>query len=288
MDHDSLNRVAHVFTEYLQDDLTWAPNEVGSDYRAERSRTNQDGTTHRVADPMQSTPAPSVVPQPSSRVVDLMYEYDWLANMTSWEDDARAFHERSIGAIGNGADASAAADLRPSALYLSSNVRTSGFDPLEPNQGWLDVDYGEGGNVVAVTVRAQCTDRAPSQCVDTPTDDPAAREAQLLAGCLCASEQHYQYRWDELNRLAEARRYDRTGGTGTWSLAARLRYRYDAANTRLVKQSLDPQQTGTLRERTHLFVFPGDFERVGLRTNRTASPPRYVASTALGSETTTA
>lgn len=301
IEHDSLYRVAHVAFEYLQDDYTWGPSDASSDYRDERTnshtdatgavvaRNNGDGSSHGAADPMRSRPAPMLPPLPTSRLADLTYTYDWMANETLWEDDARSFHERSIGQIGNGADHSTgrgnSPTLRPSALYIASNLPQSASEPLEPSNGWLDVDYGVSGNVVAMTVRAQCVGRGASACVDDPSMSPDAREASLLASCACANEQHFTYRWDELNRLAEARRYDRHDG-GAWTLEARQRSRYDGGNGRVVKEVIDPHQTdAALRERTHLYVFAGDFERVGVRVHRNVTPLSYTGSAELGTET---
>ena len=112
------------------------------------------------------------------------------------------------------------------------------------------------------------------------------RRAHLRANCACAQEQHYEYRWDELNRLDEARRFDRTGGP--WSLAVRQRHRYDSANQRTVKQTLDqdgctdPPVGGTVPcERIALYPYPGDFERRGLVRGFDA----YEANADLGTET---
>ena len=44
----------------------------------------------RSYDPMRTTPAPAVATMPATRVVDLQYNYDWLANMTESTDDASA------------------------------------------------------------------------------------------------------------------------------------------------------------------------------------------------------
>jgi len=301
IDHDSMYRVAHVTFEYLQDDYTWGAHDDASDYRDERTathtdatgavvpRTNADASTHEAADPMSSTPAPMLPPMPESRLGDLTYSYDWMANQTVWEDDARSFYERSIGEIANGADHAsgrgANPTLRPSALYVASNLPRSESEALESNDGWLDVDYGAGGNVVAMTARARCTDaNAGNQCVDDPTLDPETRETQLRQRCACAFEQRFEYRWDELNRITEARRYDRHDG-GAWTLEARQRTRYDAANQRIVKESVDPHHPDpSLRERTHLYVLPGDFDRVGVQVDRSGAQPRYRGSIALGTE----
>ncbi|MEM9074412.1 MAG: RHS repeat-associated core domain-containing protein, partial [Myxococcota bacterium] len=202
----------------------------------------------------------------------------WLANQTEWTDDAQSFYERSLGQnLGNGFEAG----LRPSALYFASNIRGpgGGSDPAIDRGGWLKVDYGVSGNVEALTVRGQCADRAGLTCEDPQTGTYDARNAALEAGCECQVEQHYQYRWDELNRLAEGRRYDR-GGSGGWTLQVRQRYRYDGANVRTLKQTLDGFDAALL-ERTTLCVYPGDFERRGVTTG----VDRYSASVALGTET---
>jgi len=138
----------------------------------------------------------------------------------------------------------------------------------------VELDYGVSGNVVAMTVRAQCANPSNTvACYDNRSLSLDARKTFLHDNCICAKEQHYQYRWDELNRLSEARRYDREG-TGTWDLAARQRYRYDGANQRTVKQTLDvTYTTGTTNngltvdpttERIALYVYGGDYERRGM------------------------
>ncbi|MGE0786429.1 MAG: hypothetical protein AB7S26_12235 [Sandaracinaceae bacterium] len=85
---------------------------------------------------------------------------------------------------------------------------------------------------------------------------------------------HYVYRWDELNRIAEARRYDGSGG-GSWTLMTRERYRYDGANQRVIKQSITPSGSCSAPpasnpcERIALYVYPVDFERRGLYRDAT-------------------
>jgi RHS repeat-associated protein len=117
----------------------------------------------------------------------------------------------------------------------------------------------------------------------------ASRRSALRTHCACAVEQHYEYRWDELNRLDEARRYDRASG-GPWTLEVRQRYRYDSANQRTVKQTLaqdgcvDPPDGSMIPcERTALYVYPGDFERRGLVSDRIAL--EYASDGGLPTET---
>lgn len=81
-----------------------------------------------------------------------------------------------------------------------------------------------------MTVHSQCTDGAAA-CVDPGPGSPLRdRRSELRSNCACAVEQHYVFRWDELNRLAEARRYDRE--ESGWVRKVRQRYRSDAANVR--------------------------------------------------------
>ena len=128
--------------------------------------------------------------------------------------------------------------------------------------------------MLQMTVHAQCGGSGGLECADPGAASSAAnRKAQLRGSCLCASEQSYLYDWDELNRIARARRYDRDGGSGDWDLAARMRYRYDSANQRTVKEVHSPLMPGPgmtggpLPDRVALYVFPGDFERRRLETS---------------------
>jgi RHS repeat-associated protein len=101
---------------------------------------------------------------------------------------------------------------------------------------------------------------SPAQlCWDRVSSTIASRRTVLRAGCRCAVEQHYAYRYDELNRIVDARRYDRPG-TGSWTLAANLRYGYDAGNDRTVKEVRD----SLAETRYALWPYPGDYERRGL------------------------
>ncbi len=57
-------------------------------------------------------------------------------------------------------------------------------------------------------------------------------------------------------------------GTGAWTYAARMRYRYDGANQRTVKESFEASGINTA-SRVALSIYPGDFERRGLLRNTT-------------------
>ncbi len=232
--HDSLYRVVGVEHRFGPDpaDVLDAPQ----DWRDERAR-------QRPVDPMSTVPAPRLGGDAAGRAHTFAYAYDFLANMTEWtgDDPSAGFYERSLGTLVNGAQG------RPSALASAHDL--GGDDPANRG-GWLDVAYGDGGNVLAYEVHARCAD-AGGVCA---ADD--------LARCACAEAQRYEYDWDELDRLDEARRYDGGAGAG-WTLAARQRYRYDGQNRRVVKQTL-PVAAGT-DERIALDVVAGDFVLRGVR-----------------------
>ncbi len=267
---DSLYRVAQVDYDYTQDNNTREPDDAFVNYRSEMSAVEG-------VDPMRTRPAPMLPAAPSERPISITYEYDWLANMVDWSDDAAQFGERSLGRISNGFDE---AGGRPSALRLASDLPTTAPTSGAPpggRGGWIELDYGTSGNVTALTVHARCADVTTNSCYDHVTQTIEQRRASLRSGCTCVAEQHYQYRWDEVSRLVEARRYDRTG-TGNWSLATRQRYRYDASNARTVKQTMDPGGA----ERIALYVYSGDFERRGLV--RAGGGTQYAASAPLETE----
>ncbi|MAQ18085.1 MAG: hypothetical protein CMN30_25215 [Sandaracinus sp.] len=278
--HDALYRVVGIDYRYRRVDNAnkWEDDPgPATDWRDEQ-------THHRPGDPMRRDPAPMVSALPAERPHDFRYQYDWLANQTRWTDDSGVFYERSLGEdIVNGQDIGG----RPSALYFSSNILTEGAimsgvaagetlpNPARDRGGWVSLEYGESGNVRSMTVRGQCHDTTMQICADDPG---STRAANLIANCACDVEQHYQYRWDELNRLSEARRYDRGNGLTSWNLEVRQRYLYDGANVRMVKATDD-----SFGERAALYVFPGDFERRGLDIDRVTDT--YAASPGLNTET---
>src|SRR5690606_30690598 len=119
--------------------------------------------------------------------------------------------------------------------------------------GYVELRYGDSGNVETMTVHAQCRDASAAlgcylerdEATGQPTGSLSAQKSRLAERCACQSAQHYDYRWDELSRLAEARRYDQTSATAgpgqspAWKLAVRQRYRYDASNARIVKETIE-------------------------------------------------
>ena len=121
-----------------------------------------------------------------------------------------------------------------------------------------------------MTVHGQCGDPLANglaaDCRPSGSSDPTEAIA-LSCAYSCAVEQHFTYAWDEVNRIAHARRYDRdrTSGPADWQLAVEQRYLYDASNQRTVKTTtFRGVESGA--ERTALYVYPGDFERRGLQT----------------------
>ncbi|NOY91984.1 MAG: hypothetical protein GXP55_12375, partial [Deltaproteobacteria bacterium] len=89
--HDALYRVTSVATDYGGVDADgldsgFTPDDLATDWRDERERTNLDGQTHQDADPMRRRPAPMASRLPEGRTADLQYRFDWLGNMTEWTD----------------------------------------------------------------------------------------------------------------------------------------------------------------------------------------------------------
>jgi RHS repeat-associated protein len=157
-------------------------------------------------------------------------------------------------------------------------------DPGWNGAGWVEVEYGISGNVASFTVHGQCHDNGALECSDS-TGTLTSRIGHFRANCACAEEQHYRYRWDELNRLVEGLRYDRATG-GSWTYGARMRYRYDGANQRTVKQSFAATDVNT-PERHALYVY-AEFERRGLVIGvMNSNGPTYLATASTGDATET-
>lgn len=263
--HDALSRVVGIDYGYATGAGSFdGVSEPADDWR-------DDHAVQAAVDPMRPTPAPMVSAQPAERPVSLTYAFDWLGNLTAADDDAHAFYERSIGELTHGVEVGA----RPSAPYLASNL--DGSVPSDLG-GYLSLDYGRGGNVRSMTVHGQCTHAGAGTCVDPGGSDLGARRMALESGCSCAVEQHYTYAHDAVNRIVEARRYDR-GGSEDWQVRARQRYGYDHANQRRIKLS-ESYQGGLPMARTALYVRPGEYERRGVTWDGSG----WAASSALGSE----
>ena len=125
MEHDALYRVSAV--NFAYNTGSWVTASTYADWRAEQN-------LHTGNDPMRRTPAGMVPATAANRTQQLLYRYDWLANMVEWTDDgSNSFYERALGPEGqiqNGFDAGVSgASLRPTALYLSRrvHVRATGW-----------------------------------------------------------------------------------------------------------------------------------------------------------------
>jgi len=263
--YDALGRVVGV--EYAYADDYMGDFQVLED---EADDWRDDYAAQAAVDPMRPSPAPMVSAPVAHRPISMSYEFDWLGNLRSSDDDAHSFYERSLGEVAHGSEVGG----RPSAPYLASNLDASvGGD----HGGWLSLEYGESGNVVGMTVHARCSNAGAATCEDPGGSDLSSRRATLESSCSCAVEQHYAYYHDAVNRIVEARRYDRDGGL--WLIAARQRYAYDHGNQRRVKVS-ESFQAGVGTERAALYVIPGQYERRGVQWNGEG----WAASSALGSE----
>jgi RHS repeat-associated protein len=242
--YDALYHV--VGAEYSYPDVT----DDATDYRDAMSALE-------AIDPMGQTPAPMIASDPTSRVMSLTWDFDFLGNTTEWTDDAHAFYERSLDRITNGASE---AGGRPSALAIATDLPASSH-PFGGSErgGWVEVDYGDSGNVSAVTVHGACRDTSAAAICFDAGGTIAARRTALRAGCRCDREQSYLYLYDELSQIVDARRYDRAGA-GSWSLAAHLRYGYDGDQQRVVKEVRDASSA----PRYAIWPLAGDFERRGL------------------------
>ncbi len=132
--------------------------------------------------------------------------------------------ERSLGTLTSGNDPNSGGEV-PSALYLATNIGCLACEGAAPSlspaevrgllrsapksgggvestwdgAGWVEVQYGVSGNVSSFTVHGQCHDVSAGSCIDDTTDPIATRVTSLRTSCTCAEEQHYSFRWDELN-----------------------------------------------------------------------------------------
>ena len=160
------------------------------------------------ASPQRAAPAPHVSFATRARVQT--YAYDWLGNATSSSDDAGGFYDRSLGTITNGTSAAGPYQLR-------SAVSTGGASP-----GTLSAIYDAAGNTTGLSV--------------------ARAGSCLPSSATCSST--YIYSWDEVGRLARARRWDIASpgtpvGPPAGSPAADLAYTYDATDDRAIKSATD-------------------------------------------------
>jgi RHS repeat-associated protein len=162
--------------------------------------------TGSAPDPRLALPSPHV--HFANRVLRQSFQYDWLGNTTQTDDDVHGFYDRSLGTVTNGA-----AGAGPYQLKAASDA-----DPTLG--GGLTAVYDAAGDLtsMAVTRSGPCL---PSS-----------------AHCL----QQFVYDWDEVGRLARARRWDlATAGASTTGVtpSADLSYVYDASDNRVIKAATD-------------------------------------------------
>lgn len=177
---------------------------------------NQDAWTSPFAseeagytDPRRAMPGPrqSFDARPKQQT----FGYDWLGNTIAGDDDSHGFYDRSLGTITNGPAA-------PYQLTAASNEATAGA-----HAGHLAARYDEAGNLVELVV--------------------ARSGACRPVGRVCS--QRFAYDWDEVGRLARARRWDLAtpGAIGTplpsSTPAAELRYAYGGDDERVLKTAVE-------------------------------------------------
>jgi RHS repeat-associated protein len=178
----------------------------------------------RVRDTRRAAPSPHV--RFDSRPLRQTFRYDWLGNTISTDDDEHGFYDRSLGDVTNGGSESG-----PYRLSAASNEASPGS-----RQGHLTTEYDAAGNLTKLALNR----RGP--CLPT------------TASC----SQGFVYDWDEVGRLAQARRWDLSGVISTGNLppppavspTVDLTYSYDASDARVIKTST----VGTERRHT-VYVF---------------------------------
>jgi RHS repeat-associated protein len=194
--YDDLYRVTNVAYAYPSGSDSWV-----SPFAAEDTGIDPD--------PRRAQPSPHV--GFDKRVTSQSFQYDWLGNTTSTDDDAHGFYDRSLGTVTNGIAAA-----KPYQLQAAQGVAASG------RGGGLTAAYDDSGNLtsLAITRSGPC----------------------LPSGAQCS--QRFVYDWDEVGRLAHARRWDlATAGSASDPApldptAAELVYAYDGSDQRTLKTAV--------------------------------------------------
>ncbi|GMV19447.1 MAG: hypothetical protein AMXMBFR56_76710 [Polyangiaceae bacterium] len=172
-------------------------------------------------DPRRAKPSPHV--DFAKRLQWQTFSYDWLGNTSKTDDDAHGFYDRSLGPIANDTG-------KPYQLKSADNTALGGG-----KTGKLATQYDPSGNLTRMHVQRAGT------CLPANAD--------------CS--QVYDYQWDEVGRLARARRWDvatlpaMSDLPPDADLAADLRYGYDAGDQRVLKTAVDD----ALNERHTVYVF---------------------------------
>jgi RHS repeat-associated protein len=205
-------------------------------------------------DPRRGNPSPHVAFD--KRVLWQSFAYDWLGNTTRTEDDARGFYDRSLGAVTNDT-----AGGKPYQLTAATNETAN---PAASRQGRLTAKYDDAGYLTSMAV--------------------ARRGPCLPLGAACS--QRFVYDWDEVGRLARARRWDLAdAGAASDPAPSRvadveLRYAYDGSDMRVLKTAVDGAGIelhtvyvfGSLELRRALFTSTGESERDYEATSWTVVP----------------
>jgi RHS repeat-associated protein len=155
------------------------------------------------------------------------FQYDWLGNTTSTDDDAHGFYDRSLGTVTNGA-----ATQGPYQLLAAQGAAAT----VSPQGGGLTAAYDAAGNLTSLAVARN------GPCLPT--------------GASCS--QRFAYEWDEVGRLVDARRWDGVSGSATDPAPlnapnAELRYAYDASDQRTLKTAVGAAQGGSDAQTVYVF-----------------------------------
>ncbi|MGH7439148.1 MAG: toxin TcdB middle/N-terminal domain-containing protein [Polyangiaceae bacterium] len=160
-------------------------------------------------DPRVALPSPHV--KFTNRVLRQSFQYDWLGNMTSTDDDVHGFYDRSLGTVTNG-----------TAMAGPYQIKSATASDLTMG-GSLTTVHDAAGNLTSLAVAR----RGPC--------------AQFLSLCT----QRFVYDWDEVGRLARARRWDlllpgqATDAVPITAPNVDLAYTYDANDGRTIKKATD-------------------------------------------------
>jgi RHS repeat-associated protein len=169
----------------------------------------ENSATPDLQDPRRAKPSPHV--SFDKRLLSQTFAYDWLGNTSNTDDDAHGFYDRSLGAISNDS-------AKPYQLTSADNSSTG-----SPRAGQLQAKYDPAGNLSRLQVGRS------GPC--------------LPAGAAC--NQLFAYEWDEVGRLAQARRWDVSALPAMIDPLpdavpeARLAYAYDAGDQRVLKTAFD-------------------------------------------------
>jgi RHS repeat-associated protein len=157
---------------------------------------------------------------PATRLRSQSFSYDAIGNTKTTDDDLHSVFDRSLGTITNGTPTQG-----PNRLYSASDSFWVGTRNV--NDGSVSVTYDDAGNVASVMVSKP----GPASC------GPSR---------MCVTE--FIYEWDELGRLAHARRFD----LGSSSATVDETFAYDVGGQRTLKTSV--VQGGAAKY--NVFVFP--------------------------------